>query len=124
MAIDGDQLTVRLNVLEKVMALRGNVKVPLSAVGAVDVQDRPLASEPALDVVMGFAATGAPLGGVATVGPRAKYLGGRALIIVWLNRLSVVVHLRSNASGYRLLIVSDAQASATAAAIRRAATSA
>ncbi|MGH9069886.1 MAG: hypothetical protein ACRDX8_01650 [Acidimicrobiales bacterium] len=41
LAIQGDELIVRLTKVEKVNALRGDVRVPLKAVTTVDVVDEP-----------------------------------------------------------------------------------
>jgi hypothetical protein len=41
LAVDGNDLVVRLSALEKIGALRGNIRVPLAAVRAVRVSDTP-----------------------------------------------------------------------------------
>ncbi|KRE31707.1 hypothetical protein ASG82_01605 [Mycobacterium sp. Soil538] len=41
---NGDHLEVRLTVTEKIAGLRGNIRVPTSAVAAVTVADQPLAA--------------------------------------------------------------------------------
>lgn len=118
--VSSRELVVRLGLLEKVMALRGNVHIPLAAVESVEVQRKPLRKQPAIDVAMGFAARGAPGSGLATVGPRATFGGGRALLVVWGNGRSVVVRLAPNTSGYRLLIVSSGDADQIAETLRSA----
>ena len=120
LTVVGDGLVVRLSPLEKLMAFRGNVRIPVSAVETVEVQDGPLRRSPAVEAEMGFAARGAPGARVATIGPRAKYKGGRALIVVWRNGRSVVVQVGANETGYRLLVVSDRHADATAELVREA----
>lgn len=116
------QLVVKLNFLEKVMALRGNVRVPLAKVETVSVLPHPVTSirAPMIDVSMGFAASSAPLARVATIGPRARYLDGHALVIVWGNRPSVVVEMNPGAGRWRLLVVSVPEPDAVAQRVRSA----
>lgn len=116
------QLVLKLNCVEKVMALRRNVRVPLGSVESVSVLSRPVSSgrSPMIDVSMGFAASSAPLAGVATIGPRARYLDGQALVIVWGNRPAVVVELNPEAGRWRLLVVSVSEPDAVAGRIRSA----
>jgi hypothetical protein len=119
LVLEGTQLSVRLNAIEVVMALRRRVTAPVAAVRSVAVQDRPLTRGPFMaDVRMGWAAGGAPLGTVATVGPRARYKDGRAFLVVWRNAASVVVDLGPNETSWRLLVISTRDAAATAAMVR------
>jgi hypothetical protein len=104
------------------MACRRGVRVPLDAIESVHVQDRPLTRSPIMnDVRMGFAAGGAPGMTLATVGPRAVYRDGRALLIVWRNGRSVILDLAPNDTGWRLLIVSRRDADEVPETIRAAA---
>jgi hypothetical protein len=73
------------------------------------------------EVHMGWAAGGAPLATLATVGPRAKYKDGRAFIVVWRNGDSVVVELAPNETKWRLLVISTRDAVSTADRVRSAA---
>jgi len=41
LAVDGNELVVRLSALEKIGALRGNIRVPLASVRAVRVSETP-----------------------------------------------------------------------------------
>jgi hypothetical protein len=111
-----------LNFLEAAMAFRSGVRVPLDAIESVHVQDRPLTQSPIMNEVrMGFAASSAPGMTLATVGPRAVYRDGRALLIVWRNGRSVILRLAPNDTGWRLLIVSRRDADEVAETIRAAA---
>jgi hypothetical protein len=116
---DGN-LVVRLNPIEVVMALRTNVTVPLSAVRSVAVENHPLTSGSVLNVRLGFAASGAPLSLIATVGPRANYRDGRAFVVVWRNARSVVVELATNQTPWRLLVVSTKAANEVAQRLQTA----
>lgn len=119
--VERRSLVVRLNVLEAAMALRARVAVPLDAVESVAVEDHPLKRASIMnDVTMGFAAGGAPGMTLATIGPRAKYRGGRALLIVWRNGRSVVIRLAPNDTAWRLLVVSMRDADEVAARVRAA----
>jgi hypothetical protein len=103
------------------MAFRRGVRVPLDAIESVHVQDRPLTRSPIMnEVSMGFAAGGAPGMTLATVGPRAGYRDGRALLIVWRNGRSVILRLAPNDTAWRLLIVSRRDADGVAESIRAA----
>jgi hypothetical protein len=104
------------------MAFRRGVRVPLDAIESVQVQNRPLTRSPVMNGVrMGFAAGGAPGMTLATVGPRAVYRDGRALLIVWGNGRSVILRLAPNDTGWRLVIVSQRDADEVAETIRAAA---
>ena len=59
---NGDQLEVRLTVTEKIAGLRGNIRVPASAVAAVEVADQPLSA------VAGVRAPGLHLPGRTKIG--------------------------------------------------------
>lgn len=118
-SIQHNQLVVKLNVVETAMALRRNVRVPLASIESVSVLSHPVSSLPGpmADVTMGFAASTAPLAHLATVGPRAKYRDGQALVIVWGNRPSVAVELNPTAGRWRLLVVSVPEPQAVAQAV-------
>ena len=78
--VKGNRLVVRLNALEKVMAFRLNVRVPLNAVESVEVQRRPRSKSPAADGKMGFAARGAPGPHLPAGGPGAEAEGRRGRV--------------------------------------------
>ncbi|MGH7609065.1 MAG: hypothetical protein ACREOD_03835 [Candidatus Dormibacteria bacterium] len=60
--IDGDDLVVKLSGLEKLEAVHGDLRVPLSAVQAVEVVDRPL------DLIQGMKLPGTGIPGRTAVG--------------------------------------------------------
>lgn len=118
-AIADSSLVVRLNPLEAAMAVRRTVTVPLAAVRRVSVEDRPLTSSSVMhEVEMSFAAGGAPGMTFATVGPRARFRDGRALIVVWRNSRSVIVELIPNETPWRLLVISLKNADLVAERLR------
>lgn len=122
LVLDGHDLTVVLNPVESLMAVRHKVTVPLGEVQSVAVQRKPLSEGSFMaDARMGFAAAGAPLQRLATVGPRTRYKDGRAFIVVWRNGESVVIELGANRTGWRLLVVSTSDAHREARLIRIAA---
>lgn len=111
--IQGDELVVRLNPVEKFLAMRRNVHVPLHRILEVSVLDDPVHANLFREVHLGYAARGAPLIEVLCCGPRASWGGGRSLVIVYLNRRSVVIEVEpAGAKHWRLLIVSVRDADA------------
>ena len=116
----GDRLVVRLNPFEKVAAFRRNVSVTLEAVAAISVVDRPWDDLIPERVKMGFAARTAPLRTSGTIGPLASSGAGKALLVVYRNRRSVVVEIDTTTSRYSLLVVSVREPDATATMIKRA----
>lgn len=69
-------------------------------------------------VTMGFAAAGAPLGGVATVGPRARALDGRpAIVVTYLSGPAVLVRFDKTAP-WALMLLSSKRAEDVAEALR------
>ena len=108
--IGNESLRVRLSWLEKFLAMRRNVRVPLGAVATASSLDHPLRTHYLAEVRMGFTARSAPNQGILCVGPRATWRDGKALLVVYMNRRSVVIELEPNPSGYALLIVSTRDA--------------
>jgi len=122
LVVEASELIVRLSRLEKVLALRGDVAVPLSAVEDVSVVDRPWDSKVENQLRLGFATGGAPAQKLMMFLAKAKLrAGGRAVVIVYLNKTSVLVKLAQNVTPYRLILVSTAMAEDVASAISRAA---
>jgi hypothetical protein len=64
LAVDGNDLVVRLSALEKIGALRGNIRVPLASVRAVRVSDTPWSE------LRGIRAPGTGLPRVISLGTR------------------------------------------------------
>ncbi|TFV58815.1 hypothetical protein E4P42_09930 [Mycobacterium sp. PS03-16] len=105
----GQDLEVRLTVGEKIAALRGDLRVPLSAVTAVDVVTEPLAA------VTGARAPGLGLPGRAKIGTW-RQRGRRTFAVARAHVPAVRIAL----SGQRddVLIVSLPDAEAVAASLR------
>lgn len=119
--VAGDELVVDLNLIEKLAALRGDVRVPLASVRHVWTTDRPWDSLIPKRVKMGFASSGAPGRTFVTVGPRATTENGKAMVVVYRNSRSVVVEVEPGATPWALLVVSSSDADVSAETLRRAA---
>lgn len=117
--IKGNDLVVRLNLLERFAALRWHVSVPLDVISSVRVERKPLSSEWFLrDVKVGFATRTAPLHRVVTL-IAAKYSkGGEVFLAVYRNRPSVIVDTKSGR--WRRLVVSERDPADVVKAIERA----
>ncbi len=111
--VEGSDLVVRLNPLEKIAALRGNVRVPLAAVRAVDLDPHPWAD------LRGMRAPGTGVPGVISYG-RRRFAGGKDFAAVLGGRPVVRVDLDDSAPFARL-IISARNAQASVAAVRAAA---
>ena len=121
LVVEGLDLVVRLSRIEKVVALRGNIVVPLSAVEDTSVIDHPWGSRVLSELRIGISTT-APGQRLITLLVKAKLrTPGRAAVIVYGNRRSVVVTLSENDTPWRLIVVSCAMAEHVAADIARAA---
>jgi hypothetical protein len=108
---DGDDLVLRLSRWERLGALRGDVRVPSTAVERVQV-----VADPWRGVIRGLRAPGAGLPGVIALGTW-RYRGGKDFVAVrGRGRPAVVVHLRD--APYRRLVVSAGDAERLAASIR------
>ncbi|HEY6378519.1 MAG TPA: hypothetical protein VI316_04995, partial [Candidatus Dormibacteraeota bacterium] len=86
LVVDRDQLVVHLSLLEKVGALRGDVRVPLAAVHDVHVSDNPCAR------LRGMRAPGTGWPGVIALGTR-RGRGVRDFAAVYGKGEGVVVEL-------------------------------
>lgn len=119
--VHGAQLVVRLNALERLAAWHRRPEASLAAITAVDVltSTRPEALDEL--VTIGLAATGAPLRGLATVGPQARAMDGRpAFVVTYLSGPAVLVRLDATAP-WALMLVSSKRAQAVADSVRAAA---
>jgi hypothetical protein len=106
---EGDELVVKLNDLEKVGALRGDVRVPWSAVREIRVSDSPFRD------LRGVRAPGTGVPGVIALGNwRAR--DGKDFAALYRGGPSVVVTL--DGSEWKRLLVSDQRATDTAAELR------
>lgn len=99
LAIDGANLEVRLSTLEKLGALLGSVRVPLSSVTAVRVTEKPYSELRGLRV-----GTGLPF--VVVLG-RMYYSGSKDFVAIYGTGRTVIVELAAGAP-YRRILVSGA----------------
>jgi hypothetical protein len=100
LVVEGDDITVRLNPLEKLGALRGNPRVPRSAVRVARVSDRPWSE------LRGIRAPGTGIPGVISLGTR-RGGGGRDFAAVYRNRPVVVVELEGAVFDRLVVTVDD-----------------
>lgn len=97
---DGDELIVRLSALEKLAALRDDVRVPLSSVIDVAVEPDPWRA------LRGIRAPGTGWPGVIAYGVR-RYRGGKDFTAVLARRPAIRIELDHSAPFARLLITVD-----------------
>lgn len=97
--VEGGQAVVRLRTLEKVGALRGDVRVPLSAIRAVRAVSKPRGE------VRGWRAPGTEVPFVVVLGTFRRR-ASRQFVAVYRSRPGVVVELDRGQAGFDRLIVS------------------
>lgn len=112
LSVEGDDLVLSLSPPEKLLALHGNVRVPLSAV-------RSLALEPRAWSAMRGVRLGTSIPGLLFYGTR-RHVDGKDFGAVLARRPIVGVDLGER-SPFACLIVSVRDADITAAAVRAAA---
>jgi hypothetical protein len=100
---EGDELVLRLNDVEKLAALRGDVRVPFAAVRSVRVSERPFRE------LHGLRAPGTGFPGVIAVGTW-RYRGGKDFAALYRGGPAVVVELAG--AGFSRLLVSAHDAAA------------
>ena len=110
--VEGTDLVVRLSPLERLAALRDDVRVPLSSVRSVDVEPNPWSA------LRGIRAPGTGIPGVISYGVR-RFRGGTDFAAVRARRPAVRVELDPPAPFGRL-VVSVPDADAAVRAIRTA----
>ena len=93
---EGDELVVRLNDLEKAGALRGDVRVPFTAVAGARVTSQPFRE------LHGIRAPGTGVPGVIALGTW-RYRGGKDFAALYRGGPAVVVEL-TGAEFARLLV--------------------
>ena len=119
LVIESESLILHLNPIEKLATFKRNIVVSVRTISDVTVYDDPWGSV-LLDLRLGFAAGGAPLQRVATALSCRTRDGERAMVVVYLNRPSVVVRL-ARGSPWRLLVFSTTSPEKEAIRIRAAA---
>jgi len=100
---EGDEVVLRLNDLEKLAGLRGDVRVPVTSVRGVRVTDRPFRE------LHGIRAPGTGVPGVIAVGTW-RYRGGKDFAVLYRGGPAVVVELGS--AEFKRLLVSAHDAAA------------
>jgi hypothetical protein len=108
-ALDGNDLVVRLSTLEKIGALRGDIRLPLASVRVVRVSDTP-GSE-----LRGIRAPGTGVPGVISLCTR-RGLGFRDFAAVYGRRPVLVVEMTGVSFDRLVLSCADAAEAATRAA--------
>jgi len=106
---EGGELVVKLNDLEKLGALHGDVRVPWSAVSEVRVSESPFRE------LRGMRAPGTGLPGVIALGTW-RGTGGKEFAALYRGGPAVVVSLERG--DWRRLLVSDHDAAETARVLR------
>lgn len=99
LAVDGSELTLALNPMERLGAMHGSVRVPVANIAAVDV------SNPVWGEIQGMRMPGTGLPGVIALGTW-RYNGGKDFVAVY-GRSGVVVTL-TGSEWNRLLVSSRA----------------
>jgi hypothetical protein len=110
--VDGPDLVVQLSSLEKLGALRGDVRVPLSTVRSAEIEPHPWGA------VRGIRAPGTGIPGVIALGTR-RYLHGQDFTAIVGKKPAVRVDL-SDESPFSRLVVSVPDPDSTLAEIRSA----
>lgn len=104
----GDHVEVRLTLIEKIAGLRGNIRVPASAVTAVEVAEQPLAA------VAGVRAPGFHLPGRTKIGTW-RHAGRKTFAVARRGVPAVRVDLVGQR--YDRLVISRPDAATVAAAL-------
>jgi hypothetical protein len=117
LVVDGANVAVLLNPVEQFAAFRWRPSAPLASVNSVHVLDRSGPMVVQEWVSMGFAASTAPLAGVATVGPRAEDIHGRpAFVVSYCSGPAVLIRFDRTAH-WGLWLISNRHAEAVATSI-------
>jgi hypothetical protein len=110
--VEGPDLVVGLSSMEKLGAMRGDVRIPLSMVRSAEVEPDPWA------VLRGIRAPGTGIPGVIALGTR-RFFGGKDFTAVTGTGPAVRVDL-SDQSPFERLVVTVTDPEGTLAAIRSA----
>jgi hypothetical protein len=111
LVVEGSDLEVRLSPLEKLGAMRGDVRIPLSSVTAVRVSDHPWSE------LRGLRAPGTGIPGVISLCTR-RGSGFRDFAAVYLRKPAVV--LEAEGAEFDRLVISSSDACAQARRIEQA----
>ena len=97
LAVEGAELVVRLSTMEKLGSLRGDLRVPVSAVRSVTVEPSQWG------LVRGIRMAGAGVPGVIALGSR-RHSGGKDFTAIYGRRPVVRIELADGSPFARLLI--------------------
>lgn len=104
MEVTDEDVAVRLSLLEKLGAVRGNVAVPRAAVRRVDVEPQPFSQ------VHGVRAPGTGIPGCIALGTWRRRGAKKDFVAVYRGRPALVVHLDEELAPYGRLVVSTEHA--------------
>lgn len=121
--VTGGDVLVRLNIVERIAALRWVVRAPLEAVTSVELLG---ATPPAVVdelVRMGLAASTAPLRAVATVGPHARSVAGGApaFVVSYFGGPAALIRFDTTRSPWGLFLIGSPHAAETCRDVQAAA---
>ena len=108
---EGDEVVVKLNDLERLGALHGDLRVPATAVRTVRLTEQPFRE------IRGIRAPGTGVPRVLALGTW-RYSGGKDFVVVHRNEPGIVVELEG--AGFKRLIVSSHDAALLADALQPA----
>ncbi len=103
LTLDGDELVVTLSALEKLGAMRGDVRVPLATVSRVRVSEHPWSE------LRGIRAPGTGVPGILSLSTR-RGSGFRDFAAVYRDRPAIVIEARGAAFDRLVISSSDAEA--------------
>jgi hypothetical protein len=112
LAIQGDELVLRLNPFERLAAMHGDVRIPLGVVREVSLESDPWCA------LRGIRAPGTGLPGVIAYGVR-RGTGGRPDFAAVLGRGAAVRVELADRAAYGRLLISVPDPQATVAAVSR-----
>ena len=109
LTVEGDEVVLHLSLWERIVALHGDVRVPIAAVGSARVVDDPAGERKQ------FASRGNGMPWLLAYGVRDIYGVGKGFIATRGRRPAVLVHLTPPSRFVRLLVsVADPQLAASA----------
>ena len=109
LAIEGDELVLRLSGFEKAAALHRDLRFPVSAIGTVEVDPKPFG------LVKGFRAAGLSIPKRVAIGTFRR-MGATRFIV--LKGTQPAVHITFTRGSIAALVIGDAQAEAVAQRVR------
>ena len=109
LTVEGDEIVLHLSLWERIVAMHGDVRVPVASVGSARVVEDPAAERKQ------FASLGNGMPWLLAYGVRDIYGVGKGFIATRGRRPAVLVHLAPPSRFVRLLVsVADPQVAASA----------